>query len=88
MALSFINETQESVCYDFILDNELVSKEALDLGIAVGGNNVDTLNYIIYYSTGYHDIEQLYSCEKDNFYFSDTVKDWFIDEEESEDEEE
>lgn len=87
MALSFIQKTQESVCYDFILDNELTSKEALDLAVAVGGYNMDILNYVIYYLTGYHDIEQLYNCEKDNFYFSDTVKDWFIDEEESEDEE-
>ena len=78
MALSFIQEIQELVCYDFILDNELVSKEALDLAVAVGGYNMETLNYIIYYLTAYHDIEQLYNCEKDNFYFSDTVKNWFI----------
>ena len=88
MTLSFIQETQESVAYDFILENELVSKEALDLATSVGGYNMETLNYVIYYSTGYHDIKQLWDCEKENFYFSDTVKNYFIEEETEEDEKE
>lgn len=80
-------KTEENLVYDFILENELVSKEALDLGLACGGNSMDTLNYIIYYSTGYHDVEQLWECEEDNFYFNDDIKDYYgLGEEEIEEE--
>ena len=79
--------TEENLAYDFILENELVSREALDLGLACGGNDMDTYNYIIYYSTGYHSIEQLWECEKDNFYFNDNVIEYYgLGEEESEEE--
>lgn len=63
----------ENSIYNFILDNELTSKDALDLAIACSGNNLETLNYIIYYFTGYHDIEQLWDCERDNYYFNDDI---------------
>ena len=78
--------TEENLAYDFILENELVSQEALDLGLACGGNSMDTYNYIIYYSTGYHDIEQLWECEKDSFYFNDNVIEYYGLGEESEEE--
>lgn len=75
--------TEENLAYDFILENELVSQEALDLGLACGGNDMDTYNYIIYYSTGYHSIEQLWECEKDSFYFNDNIKEYYgLDEDE------
>ena len=78
---------EEGLNYDFILENELVSQEALDLGLACGGNSMDTYNYIIYYSTGYHSIEQLWECEKDSFYFNDNVIEYYgLGEEESEEE--
>ena len=80
--------TEENLAYDFILENELVSQEALDLGLACGGNSMDTYNYIIYYSTGYHDIEQLWECEKDSFYFNDNVIEYYGLGEESEESEE
>ena len=79
---------EEGLIYDFILENELVSQEALDLGLACGGNTVDTYNYIIYYSTGYHDVEQLWECEQDNFYFNDEIKEYYGLGEVEEDEEE
>ena len=63
--------------YDFILENELCSEEALDMACSVGGRNRETLNYVIYQTTGYHDIEQLYACEPEGLYFSDEVKDRF-----------
>ena len=75
--------------FHFFLENELVSQEGkLGLRIACGGNNMDTLKLtIIYYSTGYHDVEQLWECEEDNFYFNDEIKEYYgLGEEEIEEE--
>ena len=59
--------------YDFILENELVTENELDIACDVGGRNKETLNYIIYRQTAYHDIEQLWECERNNFYFNNDV---------------
>ena len=67
-------KSEEQLAQEFILENELTSEEALDLAIAVGGYNMETLNYVIYHFTSYHDIEQLWECEQDNFYFNDDIK--------------
>lgn len=76
---------EEGLNYNFILENDLTTQEALDLGIACGGNNMDTYNYIIYYYTGYHDVEQLWECEKSNFYFNDDIKEYYgLDEDKDE----
>ena len=63
----------EDLIYDFILENELTTKDALDLAIACSGNNLETLNYIIYYCTAYHDIEQLWECEQESYFFNDEI---------------
>ena len=62
-----------TLIYDFILENELCTENELNIACDVGGRNRETLNYIIYRQTGYHDIEQLWSCENENFYFNDDV---------------
>lgn len=78
--------TEETLIYNFILDNELTTQEALDLATSCSGYNVETLNYVIYYFTSYHDIEQLYDCEKNNYYFNDEVLSFYGLEEETEEE--
>lgn len=75
---------REDVMYDFILENELCSEEALRLAIHMNGYNEDTLNLVINCLTEYHDIEQIYACEKENFYFSDEVIEEFELEEQDE----
>lgn len=78
-------KTTENFIYDFILENELCTQGELDMACDIGGMNTETLNYVIYRQTGYHDIEQLYACEKDSYYFSDEVKEKFgLDTEEGE----
>ena len=72
--------------YDFILENELCTQGELDMACDVGGMNEETLNYVIYRQTAYHDIEQLWDCEKDNFYFNDEITSMLEDEEETEEE--
>ena len=68
---------KEQLIYDFILDNELCTEGELNMAVDVGGFNEETLNYVIYRQTAYHDIEQLWDCEKDNFYFNDDVIECF-----------
>ena len=70
-------KSEEQLAQEFILENELTSEEALDLAVAVGGYNMETLNYVIYRFTSYHDIEQLWECEQDSFYFNDDIKDYY-----------
>ena len=70
-----MNET--NLIYDFIIENELTSEDALNLLTRVSGYNVEILNNAIYCLTAYHDIEQLWNCEKDNFYFNDDIKDFY-----------
>lgn len=78
---------ETTLIYDFILDNELTTQEALNLATSCSGYNVETLNYILYYFTGYHDIEQLFECEPEGLYFSDEVLNFYgLDEEEPEEE--
>lgn len=59
---------------DFIIENELATQESIDLCGCVAGYNEDTLNGIIYAKTGFHDVEQLYECCENEFYFNDEIK--------------
>lgn len=58
---------------NFILENELITDEALNIAEYIGGSNFETLNSIIYYTTSYHDIKQCFDCEKEGFYFNDDI---------------
>lgn len=51
--------TNISDIWDYIIDNGLASEEALRLVTNINGYNEDTLNDVIYSTTGYRDLEQL-----------------------------
>ena len=63
----------KDLTWDFILVNNITTEEALSLATDIKGYNIETLNDVIYCRTSYHDIKQLWDCEKDNFYFSDDI---------------
>ncbi len=72
-------QDEATLIYDFILVNELCTEDELSMAVDVGGYNTETLNYVIYRQTGYHDIEQLYDTtdERKSLYFSDAVLDYY-----------
>ena len=57
-----INE-KENTIYDFILENGFTSEETLQVVTAINGYSVETLNDVIYVTTGYHSMEQYIECE-------------------------
>ena len=63
----------KDLTWDFILENQIASEDALHLVTNINGYNMETLNDVLYSNTGYHDIKQLWDCEKENFYFSDDI---------------
>lgn len=44
--------------YDILADVLGVSKDALDLAFSVGGRNMDTAKFILYYYTGWKDFNE------------------------------
>ena len=68
---------ERNLIYDFILENELCTEGELDMACDVGGFNTETLNYVIYRQTAYHDIEQLWDCERETFYFNDDILEYY-----------
>lgn len=57
-----INE-KENTIYDFILENGFTSEETLQVVTAINGYSVETLNDVIYATTGYHSMQQYIECE-------------------------
>ena len=55
--------TSISELWDYIIDNSLASEEALRLVTNINGYNEDTLNDVLYATTGYRDLEQLQNEE-------------------------
>lgn len=55
---------------DFLIDNEIVSEDALDLLQDVNGFNQSTFNDVLYCRLGYYNIPQLYESESDVYDFS------------------
>lgn len=45
--------------YDYLLENNITSEETLKAIIGINGYTLETLNDILYYFTGYRDLEQL-----------------------------
>lgn len=76
----------EDLIYDFIRDNEIATEEEISLVTNICGYNVEALNNIIWCRTGYHDAEQCYDCEPENYYLSEELKDYYGLNEEEEDE--
>lgn len=78
--LKYINNqiTSDSaieLTWNFILENNIASVESLELITNINGYNIETLNQVIHANTAYHDIKQLYDCERDCFYFDDEIID-------------
>ena len=44
--------------YNYLIDYEIVSQEALDLITCINGYSEDTINDVLYATTGYRDMEQ------------------------------
>ena len=44
--------------YNYLIDMEIVSEDALKLVTYINGYNEDTLNSVLYCQTGYRDLEQ------------------------------
>ena len=44
--------------YDYLIDTNIVSEEALQLITNINGYNEDTLDNVLYCQTGYRDLEQ------------------------------
>ena len=49
--------------WDFLIDNELLSEEALRIIIRINGYNIETVNDVLYFLTGYRDLDQLKEYE-------------------------
>lgn len=78
----------ENLIYDFIRDNEIATEDEISLVTNINGWSEESLNDIIHCRTEYHDIPQLYSCEPENYYFSEELlEEYGLNEDEDEDEE-
>ena len=78
-------EKIENLLYDFIRDNEIATQEEIELVTQINGYNEDALNSIIWCRTGYHDADQCFDCEPENYYLSDALKEYYgLNEEEDE----
>ena len=53
--------------YDFITDNNIATEQEINLITCINGYNEKTLNNIIFVRTGYHDTEQLITCEPESY---------------------
>ena len=47
--------------WDYLLENNIASKQTLETVTNINGYTIETLNDILYSATGYRDIEQLES---------------------------
>ena len=68
----------------FIYDNGIATESEVNLVCQINGWSTETLNEIINCRTEYQDIDQIHSCEPENFVF-DSVEQYFEDEEDDED---
>jgi len=57
---------REQEIWDYIIDNGIASEEALILITNINGYSVDTLNDVLYATTGYRSIEQIDDEEVDD----------------------
>lgn len=49
--------------WDFLIDSGYVSEEALRLVTNINGYNIDTLNDVLYSTTGYRTLDQINEAE-------------------------
>jgi hypothetical protein len=50
--------------WDYLLENNLASEEALQLVTNINGFSLETLESVLYSATGYHTLEQLQEEEE------------------------
>jgi len=70
--------------YDFLIDSGIVSEDALQLVTNINGLSIDTLDSVLYATTGYHALDQLTDEYDLNEFFDEDALDYFglLDDEE------
>lgn len=56
--------------YNFIVANSIATENEVSLVTCISGWDLESFNAIIYQRTAYHDVEQLWDCERDSYDFS------------------
>ena len=67
--------------YDYLIENLGVNEETIKCVTGINGYNEETLDSILYYFTGYRDLEQYLEYED-----RETYREYYNEEEEEEDE--
>ena len=49
--------------WDYLLECEIATQEAINLVTAINGTNLDSFESILYARTGYRSLEQILDCE-------------------------
>ncbi len=62
---------------DYIIENDIATQEEVNLVTGINGHSEETVNDIIFYRTGYQDIEQYLESEDE-----DTYNEYYNDEDE------
>ena len=71
--------------FDFLTGNGIATEDEVRLVTCINGYSETSLNDILYARLAYHDVEQLWNCERDSYDFSMIS---FLEDEEEDDEEE
>ena len=66
---------------NYLINNLGVNEETINCITSINGYNEETLNSILYYYTGYRDLEQYLECED-----RETYREYYNEEEDDEDE--
>lgn len=62
---------------DYLIENDIATREEIDLVTGINGYNEESIDDIIFYRTGYQDIEQYLESEDEdtyNEYYNDEDK--------------
>lgn len=62
---------------DYLVENDIATQEEVNLVTGINGYSEETVNDIIFYRTGYQDIEQYLESEDE-----DTYNEYYTDEDE------
>lgn len=62
---------------DYLIENDIATREEIDLVTGINGYNEESIDDIIFYRTGYQDIEQYLESEDE-----DTYNEYYNDEDE------
>jgi hypothetical protein len=56
-------DTATANMWDYLLDNGIASEDTLQVVTSINGYSVDTLNDVLYATTGYRSLEQIGDAE-------------------------